>query len=160
LRETIEILILILVANGSPVLMSFLLSHRMSLPIDLGLKLKDQQYLFGKTKTWRGLVTSLVATVLASFFITGGFRAGLVIVSLAMSGDLLSSFIKRRLKKESSSKALLLDQIPESLFPALGMMLIIKLDLIQVIEIVIAFIIIELMLSQALYRIGIRKYPY
>lgn len=160
MKESIETLILILVANGSPVLISFLLSHRMSLPIDLGLKLKDQQYLFGKTKTWRGLVASLVTTVLASFFITGGFQAGLIIASLAMSGDLLSSFIKRRLKKESSSEALLLDQIPESLFPALGMMLIIKLDLIQVIEIVIAFTIIELILSQAPYHRGIRKPPY
>ncbi len=159
MRELIITLILILVANGSPVLISFLLSHRMSLPIDLGLKLKDQQYLFGKTKTWRGLVTSLVATVLASFIITGGFQAGLVVASLAMSGDLLSSFIKRRLRKESSSKALLLDQIPESLFPALGMTLIIKLDLIQVIEIVIAFTIIELILPQALYHRGIRKRP-
>lgn len=132
----------------------------MSLPIDLGLKLKDQQYLFGKTKTWRGLVTSLIATALVSFFITGSFQAGLLVASLAMSGDLLSSYIKRRLRKESSSEAFLLDQIPESLFPALGMMLIIKLELIQVIEIVIAFTIIERTLSQVLYRLGIRKRPY
>lgn len=159
MRESIDILILILIANSSPVLMSFLFSHRMSLPIDLGLRLKDQQYLFGKTKTWRGLVASLVATALASFFIIGGFQAGLMVVTLAMSGDLLSSFIKRRLKKESSSKVLFLDQIPESLFPALGMTLIIKLDLTQVIEIVTAFTIIELILSQALYYRGSRKQP-
>ena len=160
MSEMIEVLLLILVANGSPVFVSFLFSHRLSLPIDFGLILKDSQPLFGQSKTWRGLISSLAITALFSYALNSGLLNGLLIAGLAMTGDLLSSFIKRRLNKGVSSRALFLDQIPESLFPALGVMAVFHLRLMQVIEIVAAFIIIEITLSVVLYRLGIRKKPY
>jgi len=160
LKEIAEVLLLILVANGSPVIVSFLFSHRLSLPVDFGLKLKDQQYLFGKTKTWRGLIMSLALTASVSVLLDGEYYIGLLISLLAMTGDLFSSFIKRRLKKASSSEMLLLDQLPESVLPAVMMMSVIPLNLTQVIAIVIAFYIIERMVSKMLFKIGIRKRPY
>ena len=48
------------------------------------------------------------------------WNIGLVVAVWAMVGDCLSSFVKRRLKMPSSSMALGLDQIPESLLPLLG----------------------------------------
>ncbi|MDH5425488.1 MAG: CDP-archaeol synthase [Gammaproteobacteria bacterium] len=160
MKEIAEVLLLILVANGSPVIVSFLFSHRLSLPVDFGLKLKDQQYLFGKTKTWRGLIMSLALTASVSVLLDGEYYIGLLISLLAMTGDLFSSFIKRRLKKASSSEMLLLDQLPESVLPAVMMMSVIPLNLTQVIAIVIAFYIIERMVSKMLFKIGIRKRPY
>ncbi len=160
MRETAEILILILVANGTPVVVSFLFSHKMSLAIDFGFKLKDQQFLFGNTKTWRGVIAALFVTTLVSMILDYELVVGLIISLLAMGGDLFSSFVKRRLKKASGSRVLFLDQVPESALPALAMIPVIGLDLIQVIVIVVAFIIIELLLSIVLFRIGIRKHPY
>ena len=160
LDQLAEFLLLILVANGAPVLLSYVFSHRVSLPVDFGLKLNDKQYLLGRTKTWRGIVSSLLATVLVAVFLGYGAVTGAVISLLAMSGDLLSSFIKRRLRKKESSQAFLLDQVPESLFPSMGLLLMKYIDLTQVMVIVGCFIIIELTLSVVLYKIGVRKQPY
>ena len=157
---TIDTLILILVANGSPIFISYLFSHRASLPVDMAYKLADQQYLFGATKTWRGLISALIITPVSALFLGYSFYFGLLIAVFAMAGDLFSSFIKRRLKKTSSARFLFLDQIPEALFPALICYFVYGLGLIQVIEIVLAFIIIELTSSFVLFRYGIRKKPY
>jgi hypothetical protein len=45
--------------------------------------------------------------------------AGLLVSAMAMIVDLLSSFVKRRMKLVPGSMALALDQIPESLLPAI-----------------------------------------
>lgn len=156
----IEILILILIANASPVFSSFVCSHKPTRPIDNGLRLSDHQYVFGETKTWRGLIAAIVLTGIFSLILTSHIINGVLIALLAMAGDLFSSFIKRRLKKPSSSRTLFLDQIPESLLPALMMMGIYSLSLIQVIEVVTAFFIIELSLSFIFFRLGVRKKPY
>ena len=160
MNPMLDFLLLILVANGAPVLLSYVLSHRVSLPVDFGLRLNDQQYLLGRTKTWRGIIVSLLATVLVAVILGYETSIGLMTAVLAMSGDLISSFIKRRLKKTESSQAFLLDQIPESLFPSLWLMKLTYIDLTQVMVIVGCFIIIELALSVILYKIGIRKQPY
>ncbi|MBE9560221.1 MAG: CDP-archaeol synthase, partial [Proteobacteria bacterium] len=75
-------------------------------------------------------------------------------------GDLGSSFIKRRLSMQPSSMAPLLDQVPESFFPAFMMMHTFNLNISSVILLVLIFIIIELALSHILYKYGIRKNPY
>ncbi|MDH5518752.1 MAG: CDP-archaeol synthase [Gammaproteobacteria bacterium] len=153
-------LILILVANAAPVFISFLVSHRASFPVDFCYRLPDQQRLFGSSKTWRGLFSACLITPLVSLLLGYSAVSGLLIALLAMSGDLFSSFIKRRLKKPSSSQFLLLDQIPESLLPALMCVFLYQFGLMQVILIVVIFIIMELALSFVLFRFGIRKRPY
>ena len=150
MKETLELLLLIVIANAAPVITSFIIPKQK--PIDFGIKLQDQQALFGQSKTWSGLISSLILTSLFAYALNYDFLIGLIISCLAMLGDLLSSFIKRRLKKQSSEACILLDQIPESVFPALAMMSIYSLSLIQVIAIVVSFIIIELILSSALLR--------
>ena len=160
MEEIFKILLLILVANGAPVLISYLFSHRMSWPVDFGIQLKDQQPLFGASKTWRGIFASVIATVAVSYLLYHEVTVGLSIALLAMCGDLFSSFIKRRLKKPPSSQMVLLDQLPESSTPALLMVYLNYIDLIQVIAIITGFIIIELLLSVLLFRFGIRKHPY
>lgn len=157
MKETLDILILIVIANAAPVITRFIFSEKNLLAIDFGLKLKDQQALFGKTKTWAGIISSLSLTSICAYLLNYDISSGLIISSLAMTGDLLTSFIKRRLKKQSSESCLLLDQIPESVLPALAMKNLYSLSLIQLIVIIVSFIIIELILSTTLLRYRKRK---
>ncbi len=79
---------------------------------------------------------------------------------MAVVGDLLSSFVKRRMGLPSSSMALGLDQIPESLLPLLGAWLFVPLSLLDVLVGVAAFFAGELILSRILFHLNLRERPY
>ena len=87
-------------------------------------------------------------------------QIGFLVAFYAVLGDLLSSFIKRRLMVAPSGMAPFLDQVPESFFPAFMMMHTFNLEISSVILLVLIFIIVELTVSKVLYRRGIRKRPY
>ena len=156
----LELLLLIIVANGAPVLFSYLLHHRASLPVDFGLILADKKRCFGDNKTWRGVLSSVIVTALLAELLGFDYVTGLQLSSLAMAGDLFSSFIKRRLGQQPGARALFLDQVPESLLPAWWLMDEFGIGLMQVIVLVFAFIIIEQALSLLFYKLGVRKNPY
>ncbi len=105
-------------------------------------------------------MASLLLTPLCALLIGISPLHGFIIASLAMCGDLLSSFIKRRLNITVSAMALGLDQIPESLLPFIFVYFQYSLSLLQVVSGVILFILSELMLSIILFKAGIRKTPY
>jgi len=155
-----HLLLLIIAANAGPIIIKNILKNTWDLPIDGGVKFIDGQPLFGVSKTWRGLVASLIFTSVVAMILGYSIQIGALISVLAMTGDLCSSFIKRRLKLASSSKALLLDQIPESLLPAVIMMTIFKLSSFSIFVLIIFFILFELSVSQVLYKMSIRKHPY
>jgi CDP-2,3-bis-(O-geranylgeranyl)-sn-glycerol synthase len=77
-----------------------------------------------------------------------------------MAGDIFSSFLKRRLRLPPSSKVTGLDQIPESLFPLLSCRWMLTLTIADVVAGVAIFFVGEIILSQLLYRVGIRRHPY
>ena len=129
-------------------------------PLDAGKILNDHYPVFGLSKTWRGVFASVIFTIIAASLLDYGLVFGVMVSVLAMTGDLLSSFIKRRLKMQPSRMAPFLDQIPESLFPALYMMQVLSLAWMDVLFIVMLFIVFELVLSKILYRLGIRQRPY
>ena len=158
--EFLPLLLLIIIANGAPILIRKLLNNSFKLAVDFGQKLPDKNRLFGSSKTWRGITAALLATSAAAWLLGYSPQTGLLIAVYAILGDLSSSFIKRRLSMKPSSMAPLLDQVPESLFPAFMMMHTFNLDISSVILLVLIFIIIELVLSHILYRYGIRKKPY
>ena len=158
--EFLQLLILIIIANGAPIVIRVLLNNRFSIAVDFGYKLPDNNPIFGESKTWRGVIAAIVATSAAAWLMGYSSFTGALVASYAVLGDLISSFIKRRLSRPPSSMALLLDQIPESLFPALMMMQVFKLDISAIIQLVLTFIIIELLLSHILYKWGIRERPY
>jgi len=155
-----DAIILIAVANGAPVIASWLLGQVASQPIDLGLRWRDGRPILGATKTFRGLICALAATVIAAVALKLNWQVGLAVGATAMGGDLLSSFIKRRLGLETSARATGLDQIPESLIPALLCARDLDLDWLDVATATVAFVIGELILSKILYRLHIRKRPY
>ena len=109
--------ILLLLANGSPVLAKKLLGQRMAWPLDGGLVLSDGYRLFGPSKTIRGILCGIAAAAGSGWLLGLGWPVGALAGAAAMVGDLLSSFIKRRLARPPSSRATGVDQIPESLLP-------------------------------------------
>jgi CDP-2,3-bis-(O-geranylgeranyl)-sn-glycerol synthase len=84
----------------------------------------------------------------------------LTVGAFAMLGDLVSSFAKRRLGRATSSQALGLDQIPESLFPLLAVHQRLGLQAWDIALLVGAFLVLELWLSRLLFRLGLREQPY
>ena len=158
--ELIQLLVLIIIANGAPILIRVLLNDVFNTAIDFGYKLPDNKPIFGHSKTWRGLFAACFITAIAAWLLGYTAITGLLIGFYAILGDLTSSFIKRRLGRPQSSMAPLLDQIPESLFPAYMMMQTFKLDGFAIIQLVLIFIIVELLLSHILYRWGVRRHPY
>lgn len=158
--EFLLLLLLIIIANGTPILARWLLDGSFKLAVDFGQKLPDKKRLFGSSKTWRGIISALLVTSVAAWIFGYSLQTGLLVAIYAISGDLFSSFVKRRLSMKPSSMAPLLDQVPESLFPALMMQQVFNLDTLAVIQLVLTFVIIELMLSHILYRWGLRQRPY
>ncbi len=156
----LRILLLLIVANGAPVLGKKIFGAAFSTPLDGGLKLRDGRPLFGPSKTIRGVVLSLAATAPTAAALGLDWLDGVLVAVLAMTGDLLSSFIKRRLGRPPSSMAPGLDQIPESLLPALAFQARLNLSGWDIAGVVFSFILLELWLSRLLFRLHLRDRPY
>lgn len=156
-----QCLLLIVVANGAPVVAQYLLGEKIfNCPLDAGTRFWDGRPFFGRSKTVRGLIASVFLTAVAAPFVGVPLGTGAVIGLFAMLGDLLSSFVKRRLGVPSSGMALGLDQVPESLLPLLAVREEFNLSALHIGEIVAGFVLIELLLSRVLYRLHVRKRPY
>jgi CDP-diglyceride synthetase len=102
----LQLMVLLIFANGAPVIAKKLFGSRLSAPLDMGLRLADARPLFGPSKTYRGIVVSLLAGAAGAPLIGLNFKIGLTVAAAAMAGDLFSSFIKRRLNMPSSSQGL------------------------------------------------------
>jgi CDP-2,3-bis-(O-geranylgeranyl)-sn-glycerol synthase len=113
----IKLVLLLVIANGAPVLASLLLGKRFNQPLDRNLQFIDERPFLGPAKTVRGIVSTILLTTLMAPLFGLSPAQGTLFALLAMSGDLVSSFIKRRLGFTSSRSAPLLDQLPETLLP-------------------------------------------
>lgn len=155
-----KVLILLGVANGTPIIAKKLLGSRFSTPLDGGLRWFDGRPLLGGSKTIRGLVLSIACTTAAAPLL--GFDAviGAGLASASLLGDLASSFTKRRLGMPPHSQALGLDQIPEALLPLILLRQPLAIGYLDITILVVLFIVLELVLSRILYRLRIRDRPY
>lgn len=158
--ELAKLLALLFAANGAPILARTLFRGYFARPIDAGRCLVDGRRILGDAKTWRGLIAALLISCTLALALGFELRIGVIIACGAMAGDTLSSFIKRRLGMPASAQALLLDQVPESLIPALLVMPLLSLSLEQILVLVILFFICEKVFSKLLFKIGIRQHPY
>lgn len=156
----VKLLLLIGVANGTPVIIKKIFDGLWALPLDGGHPFIDQKPLFGSSKTIRGIVFSLFFTALCAPVFAISWQVGLSLGAAAMGGDLLSSFIKRRMGKPSSSMALGIDQVPESLFPMIVAHYELDVSWLGVFVIAALFFVLELAISKILYRLKIRNEPY
>jgi CDP-2,3-bis-(O-geranylgeranyl)-sn-glycerol synthase len=160
LQDALIILLLLLAANGSPVLAARLLGSRWQQAVDFGVRFFDRQPLLGSSKTWRGLVAALLLTALTALLLGQSWLMGLMVAVYAMLGDLLASFIKRRLKLPASSKATGLDQMPEALLPLLYLRTIYELGAGEILILIAAFFALNKAFSILLYYLKIRLRPY
>ncbi len=101
-----------LVANGSPVFV------KNGTPIDGGKYFKDGRRLLGDGKTWEGFALGIIFgwTIAYDLFILSNcsvkvlLRGALAVVG-ALVGDIVASFIKRRMGLARGEPALFLDQL-------------------------------------------------
>lgn len=156
----LAILLLLGIANGTPILATKLAGRRFAAPLDGGLRLPDGRRLFGDSKTVRGLVLAILATALAAPLVGIEAMLGAGLAAGAMAGDLASSFTKRRLGLRLHARAPGLDQVPESLLPLLVLHRRLDLGGFDIALIVVLFVVLDLALSKLLYRLGIRDRPY
>lgn len=156
----IKVLLLIVIANGAPILARNLFRRHFDDPLDLGVKFFDKRPIFGPNKTMRGIFLAVMITPVAAHYMEINWFTGFLIGLYAMFGDLFSSFIKRRKGFEPGDMAFGLDQVPEALFPLLALMSHFEFSLLEVLAIVGIFSIVELILSRILYYMHLRLHPY
>ena len=77
-----------------------------------------------------------------------------------MTGDLVSSFVKRRIDLPPSSRASGLDQMPESLFPSLACRDLLSLTIADMAVGVVTCSIEDIVVSRLLYLLRLRDRPY
>ena len=92
-----QLLALLILVNGTPVIAAKIFGTVFAHPLDGGTTLADGQPLFGRSKTIRGVVLSIVATTLGAPWIGLDWTIGLLVSVTTMIGDLFSSFAKRRI---------------------------------------------------------------
>ena len=155
-----QVLILLSLANGSPVIAKRIFGDKYAAPIDGNARFVDGQPLVGPSKTIRGILMSLLMTALGAILLGLQLWLGLLVASTAMAGDLLSSFLKRRLHLAASSKATGLDQIPESLFPLLACQPALSLSALDIAVACAIFFVGQVLFSRLFFWLGLRDRPY
>jgi len=145
-----HLVLLLIIANGTPALLGLVLGPRWNRPLDNNRLLPDNRPLLGPSKTLRGLFSAIVVTGLLAPLFELSALEGASFALLAMLGDLSSSFIKRRLGFASSRSVPLLDQIPESILPLWGLQSVLGSSGSEIALAVAIFIVIDLLLSRLL----------
>ncbi len=156
----LQLLALLAVANGTPVLAKDILGDRFAIPIDGGAKFVDARPILGSSKTVRGIFLSILMTSAFGPVVGLDWKIGALVAIAAMAGDLFSSFLKRRMNLSAGGKATGLDQIPESLFPLLACRSTLKLTALDIVAGIAIFFVGELLLSRLLYHFHLRDRPY
>ena len=159
-RLVVQLLILLALANVTPVLVNKFLGTRWSYPLDRGVKFVDDRPLFGSSKTIRGILSSSLVTAVTAPLVGLEWKIGIAVGSLAMAGDLFSSFFKRRMRLPAGGRATGLDQIPESLFPLLACRHTLSLTVLDIAVVVVVFFLGEVLLSLLFYKFHLRERPY
>ena len=114
--EIILILIPLYISNSTAMLFGG------KTPIDFNAKFVDKKPLFGKGKTIKGTIFGMLAGIIAVLIVNYYFQGdvpiienylyyGVLLAVGAILGDLIGSFIKRRISVERGKPVFLLDQL-------------------------------------------------
>ncbi|MEN8205364.1 MAG: CDP-archaeol synthase [Pseudomonadota bacterium] len=142
-----HLVLLLVIANGTPALLGLVLGPRWNRPLDNNRRFPDNRPLLGPSKTVRGIFGAIVVTGLLAPLFDLSMLEGASFALLAMLGDLTSSFIKRRLGFASSRSVPLLDHLPETVLPLWGMQTVLGETGKEMALAVAIFIVIDLLLS-------------
>lgn len=147
-----ELVLLLVIANATPVVLGLLPGNRWNQPLDRGILLPDGYPLLGPSKTFRGLLGSITVCALLAPLFDLSLQQGAGFGALAMLGDLASSFCKRRLGLHSGHSVPLLDQIPETLLPLWLMLPVLGANAMEMAIAIAAFTAIDLLFTLLLHR--------
>ena len=145
-----ELILLLIVANAAPVIVSLLLGQHGNRPLDGNRLLADGHPLLGPSKTIRGVIAAVLLTAVAAPLFDLTWLQGASFGLLAMLGDIGSSFTKRRLGLASGRSVPLLDQLPETLLPLSVLPPALKMTPLEMFAAVAVFIVVDLLLSRLL----------
>ena len=118
MKDAAVLLVFMLWVNVLPPLANVLWGDRLAYPLDAGKAWRDGRSLLGPHKTLRGVLVSVAGGVAAFPLLGVSWWVAGAAALLAMCGDLLSSFVKRRLDYPSGEPVPVLDQAFEGLLPA------------------------------------------
>jgi predicted MPP superfamily phosphohydrolase len=113
----LKILFLIWSINLAPPLLAHFLHDKWNAPLDRGRTFWDGKPILGPHKTIRGVYSATLMGWMVGLIFGFPWYIGFLAGILSMGGDLLSSFIKRRLGMASGSIFAGLDQVFEGVFP-------------------------------------------
>jgi CDP-2,3-bis-(O-geranylgeranyl)-sn-glycerol synthase len=159
-------------ANMAPVIVKKWFK-RLAIPIDFNKKI-NKKPIFGKNKTFRGLIFAIIFAIIIAFiqkllFNINAFQAisindysnwilfGFLMGFGAIFGDLVESFVKRRLNFESGKPFIPFDQIDFILGALLFASFIVDFDLIMIIIILLVSIILHILVNHFAYYTKIRN---
>lgn len=163
METAFSVITFLVLVNCLPVLSKVILGEWFKYPLDGGALWLDNKPLFGQNKTVRGVVVSIAGGLGLASLLGQPWWIGGIVATFAMTGDLTSSFIKRRLNVPIGGDVFPLDHLFESLFPVLFLVPILFLSFAQVILTVVFFIFVAypgtLFWKYIIHRAPIENYP-
>lgn len=156
----ISLITLLLIANGAPIIARYIFGDKYAKPIDANRRFFDGKVILGHSKTLRGVAASVSATGLAAPLLGIPIHWGIIVGAFTMLGDLITSFIKRRLSIEPSGMALGLDHIPEAMLPLFIVSNQFDLSFTEILTMSTLFWLLAIGLSKVLFVWNIRRRPY
>ena len=156
------------IANAVPVIFGG------GFPLDAGKLFWDGKPIFGSNKTIRGLIAGLLLGTLAGFVLSGLYQLegfpnflfqydvslGFMLSLGALTGDLLHSFVKRRLDISPGSPLPVADQLDFALGALLFSVVVYPPSWLAAVIILIATAPIHLLMNSLAYLIGAKKTPW
>lgn len=159
-------------ANMAPVIFKGV-AKKLAFPVDFSRKINNKP-IFGKNKTFRGVVFGVLSAVIIAFlqyilYDYGFFSAisftgysnwlliGLLTGFGAMTGDLFGSFVKRRLNLRPGERFVPFDQLD---FVAGGLLFVsiaVELRLLVVITILVVSFVLDVIVNHTSFYLGFRK---
>ena len=134
---------LLIAANAVPVIVGKLARERGALPLDFGYVMPDGERLFGSHKTWRGLLSGMVACALLALLFGLPLWLGVGFAALSLAADACSSAVKRRMRLKPGSDVLGLDQLAEALVPLLVFARPLGLQLSEIVGVTACFVVLD-----------------
>ncbi len=159
--ETIVIIVSMMITNGSAVLVG------QGYPIDLGRKFIDGKRILGDGKSFEGALIALlygsaILILLSNIFsVTHVIPIGIIALLGALLGDIVASFVKRRLGLERGSPLPIVDQLD---FYIGGILLLLAIGVIMDVVVIIVFtpivFIMHRLTNIIAYRLGLKDVPW
>ncbi len=141
-------------ANGMPIVFGG------GTPLDFGKNLSDGHRIFGDGKTFQGAIFGILIGTLAIGLIQGNLKLALFLSVGAILGDLVKSFIKRRLGHKSGERFFPWDQL-DFLIGATILSAIIEMPRLEfVIAIFLITPLVHLATNYGSYILKMKKVPY